>query len=374
MNIENDFIRDIYEKDWFGEDGAYVIFDGQYGSTGKGLLSAYLTKAVSTILTHDSQHVDPEFAPKLTVTTNAGPNSGHTSFIGPKEVVLRQLPTMSVHLNAMEHQHICYLNGGAIIDRNILPKEIREYYDEMLPKRYARLVVHPFAAVVPNEYEDEASQIASTNKGVMSALIAKMRREPYSDATYGELPCSQIRDDGCRRLTASDLGRTIVEVAQGYSLGINSGFYPYTTSRECTVSQALADLGVSPRFLRKSIACLRLYPIRVGNTADGYSGPGYDDQKEVSFELLGQKPEYTTVTGRKRRIFTFSMDQFTDMLEANAPDALFLNFLNYAQSPDAIHAFIDDVVSRYAKVMDKEPDFVLLGYGPHVHQIREHWL
>jgi adenylosuccinate synthase len=160
------------------------------------------------------------------------------------------------------------------------------------------------------------------------------------------------------------MGRCFVETAQGWSLGINSGFYPYTTSRECSVTQALADLGVSPRAHRKSVACVRTYPIRVGNTHDGYSGDVYPDQHEVTFEDLDQTPELTTVTQRVRRIFTWSPTQYAQMLLANEPDGIFINFVNYL--PEAKQeAFVNHyVVEAYVDTLGRVPDFVLLGFGP----------
>jgi hypothetical protein len=118
----------------------------------------------------------------------------------------------------------------------------------------------------------------------------------------------------------------IVEGAQGYGLSMYHGFYPYTTSRDVSVWQILADCGI-PHDLLPTVMDLpditvigtcRTYPIRVANRFDthgtqvGYSGPCYDDQLEISFEEIGQKVELTTVTKLPRRIFTFSEKQITE--------------------------------------------------------------
>ena len=125
-----------------------------------------------------------------------------------------------------------------------------------------------------------------------------------------------------------------MEVPQGFSLSVNHGFYPYTTSRNVTVAAALNDLGVHPSYLGSVHMSLRTYPIRVGNiVVDGQeignSGPFYPDSVELQWEDLGQTPERTTVTQRIRRIATFSLIQYKAALRVNKPDFVFLNFANY---------------------------------------------
>jgi len=59
-----------------------------------------------------------------------------------------------------------------------------------------------------------------------------------------------------------------MEVSQGFSLGINSEFYPKVTSRECTVMQGLADARIAPSKLAKTYMAIRTYPIRVGDVVE----------------------------------------------------------------------------------------------------------
>ena len=70
------------ETGWFAENGVYALFDGQFGSSGKGLLAAAIGQAFK-------DDID-------LVTTNAGPNSGHTAYIDGEKVVLHQLPMAGV--------------------------------------------------------------------------------------------------------------------------------------------------------------------------------------------------------------------------------------------------------------------------------------
>jgi adenylosuccinate synthase len=151
----------------------------------------------------------------------------------------------------------------------------------------------------------------------------------------------------------------LVEVSQGYSLGIDKGFYPYCTSRNCDVAAALSDAGVHPSEYRSSLMVVRCHPIRVA----GNSGPCYADQHELTWEELGQTPERTTVTNKVRRVFTWSNLQFEASLKANRPDAIFLNFCNY-MSDDMLIQRTRDIKRIYANVLGRPLGCLLMGFGP----------
>jgi adenylosuccinate synthase len=332
----------LMEKNWFMYPGAYTLVDGQFGSTGKGAIAAALAEAFQGMV-----HV---------VTTNAAPNSGHTSYVGDKKIVLKQLPTFSVverHLQTRSYltPSRIFINNGAAVDMGILEREVKEF-DIM----WNDVTIAPNAArIEKEEREDDQVNVvlvAGTGMGTGPAFIKKMQRRKGS-GVYGFAGLNWMRDV------------IFVEVSQGFSLGINSGFYPYVTSRECTVSQALADAGLPPDAARKTIMSLRTFPIRVGNSPEGgWSGPCYDDQEETSFEALGQAAELTTVTKRVRRIFTWSAKQYRDALLANAPDAIFMNFLNYL-TPGTVNDWVkDNVYTPYVQLLGKQPDAIIGSYGP----------
>ena len=356
MTHEIKTIRGAMERNgWFNSDGYYVLFDGQYGSTGKGLLASVMAEAMG-------HNID-------TVATNAAPNSGHTAYLpcGTK-IVTQQLPVGAIVAAKLGHDTAMYINAGAAIDLDILVDEINTHMPH-------GLTIHPSAAVIKDaDGAADAHHIASTGKGVGPAFARKIARKMDAVFSGASSPAAQfVKSHAVTAVMAPyESGRCLVETAQGWSLGINSGFYPHVTSRECSVSMALSDMGVSPKSLCKSIASLRTFPIRVGSTDAGYSGPCYGDQKEISFEDIGQKPELTTVTKRVRRIFTWSWEQFEGMLLANEPDALFINFMNYL--PDGERGlFVNDVIQSYRVVLGRSPDFVLGGYGPYNKDVKLEW-
>ena len=277
---------------WFNEPGAYVLVDGQFGSTGKGLMAGVLAEVGAGKITH--------------VTTNAGPNSGHVSYFGDEEIKLQQLPTAGVMLNKLGHPATVYLNAGAVIDATILGAERSKYCRGEYP-----VLVHPLSAQIGHsdmlEDQKNVERMSSTGKGVGPAIINKLRREgrPLPPNAYSLIDVDNFWD------WSNDV--VLVETSQGFSLGLNSAkFYPHVTSRECTVMQAIADARIPAQMVKKVICCFRTYPIRVGSVGDSTSGGCYPDQEETTWEKIGVEPELTTVTKRVRRVFTWSRQQFKD--------------------------------------------------------------
>lgn len=342
---------------------ASVIFDGQFGSTGKGLAGAWV-----------GEHNQIDWA-----TTNASANAGHTSIIDGKPVVLFHIP--STYLTARQHgQCNIYINAGAIIDLDVLCREIEE-----LGIRVDEICVNPNAAIIlPEDKEAEGqrnssqTKIASTQKGCGAALARKIRRDgpnlgQYLEKSFRKVPF-QLKTISLNQ-KMSEGNSVVVEVPQGFSLSLNSsGFYPYTTSRDCTLQQGLSDAGVHPRLFHKSMSVIRTFPIRVGNIMDGdrqigYSGHVYPDQRELSWESLGLAEERTTVTKRVRRVFTFSGKQYEHMLRHSMPDIVFLNFVNYMTSQKA-----RDLVGQM-KAIERLNGLSTLhyyGYGPASEDISEY--
>lgn len=328
--------------------GLTGLVDGQYGSTGKGVISALLAE-----LFHDRVH---------TVITNAGPNSGHTFYHGHEKVVLKQLPTFSVKARMMGVRNIkTVLSGGAIIDPKLLTDEISKF-------AVGHVTVHEAAAIISRNAKARdiltVRDIASTGQGVGPALIEKMLRDPLKPAIAGKFfsGFDESAPFYVDRWQFDPSETILMEVSQGFSLGLNSGFWPHVTSRECTIAQGMADAGIPPTFLSDCIMAVRTFPIRVGNVGDTSSGPCYPDQKEIEWDELGVEPELTTVTQRVRRVFTWSDQQFKDAVLANAPRVIFLNFVNYLKS--GVRKFVEDrVIDPYREVTGGDP-IVLLGHGP----------
>jgi adenylosuccinate synthase len=337
----------------FKSNGAHVLVDGQFGSTGKGALAAWLAHRAA------EAGCLKWFAGGI---SSAGPNSGHTSYFDGRKIVLKQLPTFPVHAFLLGHAVPVYLSAGAIIDPETLFKEAW-----MFPN--IPIFVDPMAAVVtPDDKEAEhqgtIAMVAGTRSGTGSALVRKIRREPRAvwKNIEGELnlPTNVAT---MRHSMKPHRDAYMIEVAQGFSLGINSDFYPKVTSRECTVMQAIADARIPPRHVSVTYMCMRTFPIRVGDV-DGYSsGEWYADQYELEWSDLEVEPERTTVTNRIRRVASFSEHQLLDAIRANDPDWIAMNFMNYL-SKEKQEQFLQ-ILKEFSLGIDKSFG-IITGHGPNV--------
>ena len=323
--------------------GAFVVVDGQFGSTGKGLASGMLAE-----MFHENVDI---------VTSNAGPNSGHTNYFKGEKIVLKQLPTFAVTARKIGAKMQVFMNAGAVIAPETLNEEIVAHRMEDW------VTVHPHAACVTDTSVQmdatNVQSIGSTGKGTGPAQILKTMRKNTSAVAIGH--SDKIIAD-VAHFDTNDHEVVMVEVSQGFSLGINSGFYPFTTSRECTVAQALSDARIPIENYRDNLMVVRSYPIRVA----GNSGPGYHDQQEISWDELGVEPEITTVTKKVRRVFTWSDEQFMEAAYVNRPGVVMLNFANYlVQQGHDVDKFVRERVLRsYVTALGRMPKAILLGFGP----------
>lgn len=344
-------------KTLFNNVGVHCIVDGQFGSTGKGALAAWLAEQAFSIGIKQMGFAGAIYS--------GGPNSGHTCYFDGEKIVLKQLPTFSVYLSKHNVAIPAYLSAGAVIDREILKKEAEEH-----PK--VPVFVHPNAAIITDEdrkAEETGSiaEVAGTRSGTGAALCRKIRREYDAIArnSLGNIAPNVVLSD--HRLKP-DRHAYFMEVSQGFDLGINSIFYPKVTSRECTVMQGLADARIPPCGLACTYMAIRTFPIRVGDIGDHSSGNWRYDQQEITWEIIGVPPEFTTVTKRERRVATFSGEQFYDACYANMPDFVFVSHLDYfKQRSDQMH-FIEGIEEARQNM---DMDFgIIVGEGPMVKDIR----
>lgn len=332
-----------------------VIIDLQYGSTGKGLIAGYLG-------THG--HYD-------TVINANMPNAGHTFIDAEGQVMIHKVLPNGLVGKSVKTVGI---GPGSVFS---VPQLTMELDDLMMYKHNQfQLQIHEDAVILLASHK-EAEQgderlegIGSTKQGSAAAMIQKIMRNGTRNPTAGSL----LRDHpyfGPMLLTQREWLRMIqdskeilVEGAQGYSLGINAGFYPFCTSRDCTPARFLADCGVPLPYLRRVIGTARMHPIRVG----GNSGPCYEDQTELTWEELGQPEERTTVTNKIRRVFTWSQQQIEEAILACMPDHIFLNFCNY--DPEGVDT-IKNQIYQAGEAAGFAPIVMYTGWGPTVNDVKE---
>lgn len=227
------------------------------------------------------------------------------------------------------------------------------------------VIIHPRAGVITEEHRQiEAEEkegktgtkhIASTMQGCGAFLADKVMRKPGLKLARDipelrpYLSVSENPNTGeCWSEWLMDTiksGTSILhEGSQGFSLDINHGsHYPECTSRSTTAVQNIADMGLPAQMMGEVILVIRPYPIRVGNVVEdgktvGHSGGHYNDHEETTWAEVAKNAyappsvtdgELTTVTKRKRRVFTFSETQVKQAVIANGATSIALNFANY---------------------------------------------
>ncbi len=300
----------------------------QFGSEVKGLIAGHL--GCSGVY-------------DMVVNVNM-PNAGHTYITDDgKEYMFKVLPNGAISPYVTR----VMLGPDSVFDPERLLVEMQMIGGNIWDK----LRIHENAVLLRPEHKlaekNLMAQIGSTAQGSGAAMIYKISRA--DEAVIGFDPdvfhANVITHDQWMQ-ELSDATNILLEGCQGYSLGINAGFYPYCTSRDCTPTRLLAGAGIPHQWARDVIGVARLHPIRVG----GNSGPPYDDQIELDWEQLGLKPEFTTVTQRQRRIFEFSENQMRSAIISCQPNRIFLNFCNYDY--------------KLAEILTHKIDWLLGCYGP----------
>jgi adenylosuccinate synthase len=342
-----------------------MVVDLQFGSTGKGLLAGWLAMR---------NRYD-------TIITAWAPNAGHTYIDAAGRKFVHTMLANGVVSPSLKR---ILVGPGSVLDLDKFREEILACKD-LIVDRKVSIFIHPHAAVVTDEHRAiEAvtmTAIGSTKKGVGQAVVSKINRNPSQKTVakdFGDHPIFDIEEvvlikDPLDYIAIYEQSsRVLIEGAQGFGLSIHHGFYPYTTSRDVTPSQILADCGV-PFIDHVNVivyGTARTFPIRVANRFNeegkqvGFSGPHYPDQVEISWADLGMEPELTTVTKLPRRIFTYSKQQMSFAKRMCCPDVVFLNFVNYLKSREQ---FVD-----IAESIMEDGTQLMVGVGPSILDVLEY--
>ena len=295
-----------------------VLVGGEYGSEGKGQIAAYLA---------------PEYEVLIRV---GGPNAGHTVYEEPTPFTFHQLPSGTRRNPAAQ----IVLGPGAVIS-------VDRVIDEIAKCEISkdRLAIDPQAMII--EEDDRLAErglvenIGSTGQGVGAATVRKILR------TSAVPPVRLARDEPQlkdyikeTRVVLDDAfaagHRILLEGTQGTGLSLHHGRYPYVTSRDTSVSGCLAEAGIAPSRVQRTLLVCRTYPIRVESPAGGDSGPMTNEitfkevsrRSGISLTELDEK-ERTSTTKRKRRIAEFDWSLFRQAVSLNGPTDIVVTFADY---------------------------------------------
>lgn len=295
-----------------------VLIGGEYGSEGKGQISAYLA---------------PEYDVLVRV---GGPNAGHKVYEEPNVRTFHHLPSGT----SRNPEAQVVLGPGAVL-------RVRSLLEEITKSELSvdRLAIDPHAMIITDEDVAEeielTAKIGSTGSGVGVATARKVLREiaarpvtlakdspelrPYLRETLGVL------DDAFAKGF-----RVFLEGTQGTGLSLHHGSYPHVTSRDTTVGGCLGEAGIAPSRVRRIMMVCRTYPIRVESPKGNTSGPM---SRELEWDEISRRSgipvetllnaEKTSTTKKQRRIGEFEWTLLRRAASLNGPTDIALTFVDY---------------------------------------------
>lgn len=296
----------------------WVVVGGQFGSEGKGKVSAFIT-----------------FTEGIDICIRCGgPNSGH-SFLNSDGTVslVRQLPTGFIRLGTR-----LLIPAGALIDPKVLKTELDNLHID--PRRVG--VDRNTMVIEDADRQNEQrlrmrDRLSSTLCGVGSAVSRRaLRGENVRLATQAasQYPwlAGLLTNVSEEANDALDSGKKVlVEGTQGFGLSLyHTTEYPKATSRDTTAAGFLSEVGLSPRLVTEVILVFRTFPIRVAGAQAGHL------KDELTWEQLQAEcgsptplSEFTSVTHKLRRLGRFDWEAARRAVMLNRPTRIAVHFLDY---------------------------------------------
>ena len=317
-----------------------AIVGAQWGDEGKGKITDFFAG--------ESDYV---------VRFHGGNNAGHTVIVEGNTFKLHLIPSGIIYGGPMS-----IIGNGVVVDPRVLLEEI-EYIkgkgiDPKLMVSDRAHVIMPYHIELDGALSNHQGDLAagSTRRGIAPVYADKMFRngiriidllEPdvlmekltkgYSFAkgiiekalskkiessieeifdsycSYGEKLKPYIADTSVELYNAYKNNKSILfEGAQGISLDVDHGIYPYTTSSNTAAGHISTGTGVSFRDIGRIIGVVKAYLSRVGES------PLPSEMHGNEAEALREKGgEYGTTTGRPRRVGWLDLVQVRQAVRVN---------------------------------------------------------
>ena len=317
-----------------------AIVGAQWGDEGKGKITDFFAG--------ESDYV---------VRFHGGNNAGHTVIVEGNTFKLHLIPSGIIYGSPMS-----IIGNGVVVDPKVLLDEI-EYIegkgiDPKLMVSDRAHVIMPYHIELDGALSNHQGDLAagSTRRGIAPVYADKMFRngiriidllesdvlmekltKGYSFAkgiiekalskriessieeifdsycSYGERLKPYITDTSVELYNAYKKDKSILfEGAQGISLDVDHGIYPYTTSSNTAAGHISTGTGVSFRDIGRIIGVVKAYLSRVGES------PLPSEMHGNEAEALREKGgEYGTTTGRPRRVGWLDLVQVRQAVRVN---------------------------------------------------------
>ncbi len=220
---------------------------------------------------------------------------------------------------------------GDLLDAEVL----RERLEYVVPQK---------RALVEDVYNLEIGEDVDADAFDIETLFETYRG--FGDRIEREGMAVNCGDFLGRRLDAGD--EIMFEGAQGTSIDIDHGIYPYVTSSNPTAGGAAVGTGVGPTVIGQGevVGIVKAYLSRVGTgplptelgSVDGQTPAdgGRPDESELATYIRDEGGEYGTVTGRPRRVGWLDMPMLRHAARANGFTGLAINHLDVLAGMDEV--------------------------------------
>ena len=317
-----------------------AVVGAQWGDEGKGKITDYFARQADYVVRY-----------------HGGNNAGHTVIVDGSEYKLHLIPS-----GVLYDHPVSVIGNGVVIDPKALLKEI-DYLNNKDIKPQLHIsdrahVIMPYHKQMDAALTNHQGKLAagSTMRGIAPVYADKMFRHgiriidlvdtdilneklkkayqfnsnlinAISDQVikedeksifneyieYGKQLSPYIKDVSLELYHAQQNGKAILfEGAQGISLDVDHGIYPYTTSSNSIAGNIATGTGVSFRDINRIIGVTKAYISRVG------IGPLPTELPVEQGDYLRKKgKEYGTTTGRPRRVGWLDLVQVRQAVRVN---------------------------------------------------------
>ena len=347
-----------------------AIVGAQWGDEGKGKITDFFAGEAD-----------------LVVRFHGGNNAGHTVIVDGNTYKLHLIPS-----GVLYKHPISVIGNGVVVDPAALIKEINylknkgvtpnlkisdrahvimPYHIDMdiaLTKHQGKLAagstkrgiapvygdkmyrhgIRMIDLTEPEVFSEKLDRAYSFNQKMIEAFghnIEQKKKSIYDRyIEYGRILSPYISDISLDLFNAYKKGASILfEGAQGISLDVDHGVYPYTTSSNTVAGHLAAGTGVSFRNIYKIIGVTKAYLSRVGQS------PLPTELSGIEAETLREKGgEYGTTTGRPRRVGWLDLVQVRQAVRTNGLTEIALTKL------DILSGFSNLPVCHSYKINSKE--------------------
>jgi len=340
-----------------------AIVGAQWGDEGKGKITDFFAG--------ESDYV---------VRFHGGNNAGHTVIVDGNTFKLHLIPSGIIYGGPMS-----IIGNGVVVDPKALLDEIEYIKEKGIDPRLMvsdrAHVIMPYHIELDGALSNHQGNLAagSTRRGIAPVYADKMFRngirmidllEPdvlmekltkgydftrgiieralsqtleasledifESYCEYGEKLRPYISDTSVELYNALKNDRSILfEGAQGISLDVDHGIYPYTTSSNTAAGHISTGTGVSFRDIGRIIGVVKAYLSRVGESP--LPSEMHGDEAESLREKGG---EYGTTTGRPRRVGWLDLIQVRQAVRVNGLTEIALTKLDVLNGFETIRVCV----------------------------------